>query len=61
MVEYDSKGQFVRIKCDTCQKPSPPTADLIINHGLIGMGWDCRGGSHICPDCKETPRADPDN
>ncbi len=53
MVERDQSGEFVRIRCDKCEKPSPPTSDLIVNHGLIGMGWNCRGGSHVCPDCKE--------
>lgn len=53
MVERDTKGDFVRIKCDDCGKPSPSKSDLIINHGLIGMGWKCTGGSHVCPDCKD--------
>lgn len=53
MVERDDKDQFVAIRCDKCGKNSPPTSELIINKGLIGMGWFCRGGSHVCPDCKE--------
>lgn len=53
MVERDDKDQFVAIRCDKCGKNSPPTSELIINKGLIGMGWFCRGGSHVCPDCRE--------
>lgn len=53
MVKYDEKGQFDRVVCDKCEAGSPPTADLIVNHGLTGMGWKCSGGSHICPGCKE--------
>ncbi len=52
-VEYDSNYQFVTIRCDKCGKVSPPTEELIINKGLIGMGWFCAGGKHVCPDCKE--------
>lgn len=53
MVEQDDKGEFVTIRCDKCGAKSPPTEDLIINHGLIGLGWYCAGGKHVCPDCKE--------
>lgn len=53
MVEQDDKGNLVAIRCDSCGKASPPTEELIINKGLIGMGWFCKGGSHVCPDCKE--------
>lgn len=52
MVNYDTKGQFVSVTCDKCHAPNPPLADLIINHGLNGLGWDCKGGKHICPTCK---------
>lgn len=53
MVEQDDKGEFVTIRCDKCGKSSPPTEELIINKGLIGLGWYCAGGKHVCPDCKE--------
>lgn len=49
MVERDSKGDFAAIRCDKCGLHAPPTSDLVINHGLIGMGWECHGGTHICP------------
>lgn len=53
MIEVNDKDEFVRIRCDRCSEPSPPTADLCINHGLVGMGWDCKGGKHVCPTCRE--------
>lgn len=53
MVKYDEEGEFVAIHCDECDKPNPPTEDLLINCGLIGLGWFCAGGKHLCPDCKE--------
>jgi len=53
MIERDNNDQFVRIRCDGCGEPSPPTSDLIINRGLNGMGWDCKGGKHKCPTCKD--------
>lgn len=56
VVEQDDKGEFVTIRCDKCGKTSPPTDDLIINHGLIGLGWYCAGGKHVCPDCKDGAR-----
>lgn len=54
MVEYDDKGEFVAIRCDKCGKHNPPTDDLIANRGLVGLGWYCAGGKHVCPDCKES-------
>jgi len=53
MVKYDKDGQFEAIHCDKCDKPNPPTEDLMMNRGLIGLGWFCAGGKHLCPDCKE--------
>lgn len=53
MVKYDEHGQYDKIVCDNCEEPSPPTSDLIIHHGLTGMGWKCLGGKHVCPDCRE--------
>lgn len=53
MIERDANQQFVRIRCDKCGEPAPPSDALIINKGLIGMGWECSGGVHICPHCKE--------
>ena len=53
MIEYSENSRFLRIRCDKCEKPSPPTDDLIVNNGLIGMGWYCLGGKHVCPDCRD--------
>jgi len=53
MVKYDENDQFKHIACDLCEKPSPPTEELIVNHGLTGLGWKCLGGSHHCPDCRD--------
>lgn len=51
MVERDDKDEFVRIRCDTCDNPAPSTTAPFLNHGLIGLGWDCKGGRHVCPKC----------
>lgn len=56
MVEYDDKGDFVAVRCDKCGKHNPPTEDLMMNRGLVGLGWYCAGGKHVCPDCKEKTR-----
>lgn len=53
MIERDKTGDFVRIRCDRCDCPAPPSDNLIINHGLIGLGWDCKGGKHVCAICKD--------
>lgn len=53
MIERDDKDQFVRIRCDVCNKPAPPSDAPFLNHGLIGIGWDCKGGKHVCSDHKE--------
>lgn len=58
MIERDSVGQFIRIRCDKCGEPAPPSADLIVNRGLNGLGWDCKGGKHVCPAHKEPASAD---
>ena len=50
MIERDDNDEFVRIRCDVCRAPAPPNSDLIINHGLNGMGWHCMGGTHLCPE-----------
>lgn len=52
MIERNARDEFVRVRCDGCGLPAPANADLIVNHGLNGLGWDCRGGSHKCPVCK---------
>lgn len=52
-VKYDKDDRFEDIVCDKCGKGSPSTADLILNHGLTGMGWKCSGGSHVCAGCVE--------
>lgn len=59
MIERDTKGEFVRIRCDTCGEPAPSTPDRIINHGLIGLGWACSGGKHVCPAPTCQPDATP--
>lgn len=52
MIKYAENGDFAGLACDECERPSPPTKDSIINKGLIGLGWYCLGGKHLCPDCK---------
>ncbi len=49
MIERDKRAQFVRIRCDVCNEPAPPTDHIAINLGLNNMGWKCFGGTHLCP------------
>lgn len=49
MIERNDKDEFVRIRCDECNKPAPPSPDILINRGLVNMGWHCLGGHHLCP------------
>lgn len=51
MIERNEKGEFVRIRCDNCNKPAPPDSDLIVYRGLNNMGWRCSGGTHLCQNC----------
>jgi len=53
MIVYDENKRFKAVRCDGCGAPSPPTAEIFINHGLVNMGWDCKGGKHRCPVCKD--------
>lgn len=49
MIVKDETNSYVGIKCDTCPTMAPPAADILAGHGLNNMGWDCSGGSHLCP------------
>lgn len=57
MIEENKKGEFVRIRCDKCNRPAPPDDDIFINRGLNNMGWHCFGGTHFCPDHHPTKAA----
>jgi hypothetical protein len=50
--EYHHKEgrEYVKIKCDLCPTLAPPAEEIMKAHGLINMGWYCKGGTHICPD-----------
>lgn len=51
MIKRDpTSDDYLGIKCDKCETMAPPAADIIINHGLIRMGWECHGGTHLCPE-----------
>jgi hypothetical protein len=52
MIKRDKTGEFASIQCDTCETPSPPTAEILAGGGLVQMGWHCSGGSHYCPTCE---------
>ena len=52
MYVRDQAGEYQHIQCDGCDTISPPPAELLAGHGLVNMGWDCRGGAHYCPRCK---------
>lgn len=41
----------IDFRCDGCGTPAPPPEAIREAHGLIRMGWDCRGGTHYCPPC----------
>ena len=51
MIQYQENGQFKAIKCDVadCEATNPPIPTPSLNEGLIGLGWHCRGGKHLCP------------
>ncbi len=42
--------EYVGIKCDRCETLAPPAAEVLKGHGLVNMGWQCTGGTHLCPD-----------
>lgn len=50
-VNRSADGEYLGLKCDTCEKPSPTTQEIMAAHGLSRMGWYCSGGTHICTDC----------
>lgn len=52
MIQYEQDGQFRAIQCDAtgCAAVNPPVIDPSLNKGLIGLGWYCAGGKHLCPD-----------
>lgn len=49
MIIRDETGSYVGMKCDLCGVMTPPAADILAGHGLNNMGWQCSGGSHLCP------------
>jgi hypothetical protein len=52
-VARSPNGDYLGLKCDTCEKPSPPTDEIMRAFGLSRMGWHCSGGTHICPGCPQ--------
>lgn len=45
----DDENNVTGIECDRCGKPAPNTLKELMPNGLIGLGWKCSGGRHICP------------
>lgn len=44
------EGQAVYIHCDICNRRAPPAEEILAAHGLNRLGWQCDGGTHLCPD-----------
>ena len=53
-VSRDPATGDIQISCNTCGKLAPPAREIMAAHGLNRMGWHCMGGTHYCPDHKET-------
>jgi len=51
MVVRDEKGENPTIICDGpgCNVKQPSGAEILKGGGLNRMGWECHGGTHLCP------------
>lgn len=52
MVVRDSAtDEYLGIRCDApgCDVMSPPAEKILAGRGLNNMGWECHGGTHLCP------------
>lgn len=51
IVRDEVTGEYRGIRCghDECDVMAPPAAEILAGHGLVNMGWECHGGTHICP------------
>ena len=52
----DEEGTFLYVECDDCKREAPSSIEELSKkqpHGLIGLGWECLGGKHVCPECVE--------
>ena len=53
MIKRDEKTrEYLGIACDICSASAPPAKEIMAAHGLVQMGWYCKGGTHICPGCE---------
>lgn len=52
MIKRDEKGEYVGVACDACKTLAPPAKEIMEGHGLVNMGWYCKGGTHLCPNCE---------
>ena len=45
-------GKYAGIMCDVegCKTMAPDAREIMAGHGLNNMGWQCWGGTHLCPE-----------
>lgn len=50
---------LIGVACDApdCEIVAPEQSIIMKHHGLINLGWYCKGGTHLCPDHKDEPHA----
>jgi hypothetical protein len=48
----ENGGDRIKISCNGCGAEAPPASEILAGHGLNNMGWQCLGGTHLCPSCK---------
>lgn len=51
IVRDKETGEYVGIQCseEGCEVMAPPAKAIMEGHGLNRMGWECYGGTHLCP------------
>jgi len=51
VVRDKTTDEYLGIRCDVtgCRIMSPPAEQILKGHGLNNMGWECHGGTHLCP------------
>jgi hypothetical protein len=44
-------GNELGVKCNLCGKDAPRQDQILKGKGLNNMGWQCSGGTRVCPSC----------